>query len=153
MKLYLRQDLTQQNPVCRSPFKPPVVKDCGLLPVVKSVFAEKEGVEFPVGVVLSKTEIVAEPELPAEYIRLPSPFTSLNDIDLEVVPIAKSVLAVKEGNERSLKLVVFNKTEAVFAVELPDIKSGFPSPFRSQSPTVRVVARTVKSVFEVNDCV
>lgn len=131
-------------------FKSPVDKDCGLVPVVKSVFAENEGVELPVGVVLSKIETEFEPAFPAKMSGFPSPFTSLNDIDLGVVPIAKSVLAVKVG-VNAPGVVVLNKTEAVLVIELPDTKSGFPSPFRSQSPTVRVVFPTVKSVFEVND--
>jgi hypothetical protein len=52
----LNRNLQQPNHFCPSPFKSRIATEAGLVPVVKSVLAEKVGVAAPGVVVFKKTD-------------------------------------------------------------------------------------------------
>ncbi len=59
-----------------SPFRSPIETDRGLVPVVKSVLEEKEGVELPGVVKFKNTETLLELKFDTAKSGLPSPFRS-----------------------------------------------------------------------------
>ncbi len=132
-----------------SPFRSPIETEMGLVPVVKSVLEEKEGVELPGVVKFRNTETVLEMRLAATKSGLPSPFRSPIETEMGLVPVVKSVLEEKEGVELP-GVVKFKNTEILVELMFATAKSGRPSPFRSPIETDLGESPVVKSVLVLN---
>src|ERR1035437_5334105 len=124
-----------------SPLISLIATETGLFPVLKSVLAEKEGVEAPFVVVLKRTETVLLLPLATTISGLPSPLRSPIATETGLIPVLKSVLSEKEGVKMPLG-VVFKKTDIVFPL-LPALTatiSGLPSPLISPTVTHKGVS-------------
>jgi len=128
-----------------SPLRSPIETERGLVPVVKSVLAEKVGVEAPGVVVFKNTETLLEPQLPTAKSGLPSPLRSPIERERGLLPVVKSALTEKVGVEAP-GVVVFKNTETLVELALATAKSGLPSPLRSPIETDTGVFPVVKSV-------
>ena len=92
-----------------SPLRSPMEIEKGLLPVVKSVLEEKEGVVAPLVVVFKNTETLSELLLATAKSGLPSPLRSPMETEVGPLPVVKSVLEEKGGVVAPL-VVVFRNT-------------------------------------------
>lgn len=128
-----------------SPFKSPIDTQLGKSPVLKSVFAENDGVAAPVVVVFKNTENVFELLFGTTKSGLPSPLRSPIAAVYGNSPVEKSVFAVKAGVDAP-GVVVLNKTETEFGLLLATTKSNFPSPFKSVIETDCELMSVLKSV-------
>jgi len=122
----------------------------GPIPVVKSVFAENEGVEAPGAVVLKNTETVLEPEFVTAKSGLPSPLRSPIETEFGPVPVLKSLFAENVGVVAP-GVVVFKNTETVVSLRFGTARSGLPSPLRSPIKTDSGPVPVVKSVLAENE--
>ncbi len=107
-----------------------MLRDKGLVPIVKSTLVAKVGVAAPAAVVLSRMEAVWLLKFATAKSRLPSPLMSSVLRSTGPVPVVKSTLVAKVG-VAAPAAVVLSRMETVLLPSFATAKSSKSSPLRS----------------------